>query len=164
MENFSKAIHLVFQRWTALQMCVEHSEVSNPQLEMEAFIQETIEFFQKYKGNVTPEDLNSNFHQWLEQVFGVAVEDDSPLQVGKHCCSLFHQIVDLGDLSPLKELEASMAAVKHRQAQSQIQEPEEGSDQDSDDSDMDVDKPVETRHKPEKVIDNDGYELVQRRR
>lgn len=182
---FSEGVTLILRRWTALQIALDQGLGSgNPNTDFADLHEETVGYFQRNGGDANAEDLAENFEMWFDQVFNLALEDGSALQVGRSLEQLYRQIVVEGNPATLLALRESQASVVGRQrAGTQIVgnneeglTVEDNSDDSDDDDDDEEDSDEEMgeagpssssggpKGKPEKIIDEDGFETVQSRR
>ena len=101
----------------------------------------------------------------MEDDLYIVLEDDSAVQVARKLIQVFNDVTN-GNLMELERLRSS-AGIQHGVSQG-IDETREGSDEDGDESetthDMDIDLPTPPMStKPERIIDDDGFELVQKK-
>lgn len=180
---FNEGVMLTLRRWTALQIALDQGlGAGDAERDFTDLLEETIGYFTRNGADANAEDLSDNFEMWFDQVFNMSLEDGSALQVGRSLEELYRQVVGQGNPAPVLALRESQARVVGKQragTQLVAGQDEEGltveddSDSDSDDSsdeDMDTDGGAgpstepQQRNKPEKIIDDEGFETVQRRR
>ncbi|RKO91191.1 hypothetical protein BDK51DRAFT_20976 [Blyttiomyces helicus] len=168
---FIESITLVFSRWTALQLALDHqmAGASTP-LRATELLEDTAAFFRTHGSEVHADELDSNFTAFFEEVFCAELDDGSPLQVGRTLVKLYAEIVGEGRLELLEELRGkarvSGAGRSVRAGGDADDDDEESGDEEEGEGEaMDVDVPVvrERAPWPEPVVDEDGFELVQKK-
>jgi pre-rRNA-processing protein TSR2 len=143
-------------------------------------LDETLGYFQRNGGDANAEDLQDNFEMWFDQVFNLSLEDGSSLQVGRSLEELYRQVVVAGNSAPLTALKESQERIVGNQrsgtkivanqeegltVEDNSEDSEDGSDSDEDMEDAGASSSAAPKkEKPEKVVDEDGFETVQRRR
>lgn len=144
---FKEAIELTFQSWSALQLASE----SENWRELAAL---TLDYFQQNQP-VESDHLEYNFYEWFQdECDGCSVEDNSMMQVSKDLILLHKQLFD-GKMEGLFEL-------RHLYKSKGAHAAPGDSSSEEEDLEMQVEKP--SKSKPDPVIDDDGFELVQRKR
>lgn len=153
-DKLSNAISIILSQWTALRIAIEHSLA--PESSMQELSQLVYEFFMTEK-QVYWDELAGNFDEYFLETFNMELEDKSSDSISKHLCLLFSELKEGKE----DEYAKIVAAGKKNVA---VCEKDESSDsEDEMDEAMEVD--VEPLAGPsEPVIDEDGFELVQRRR
>ncbi|KAI8898402.1 hypothetical protein BC833DRAFT_590028 [Globomyces pollinis-pini] len=170
---FSEAISMIFSKWTALQIAIDNCPYSHQTNLQSDLLQLTVSFYKEFNGKIEPDELEKNFTAFIEDQLCCTVEDGSPLQVANDIVQLYKLIVVQCDLELFNRMKAEIQA-KGNQAKTlskTIQD--EGASDDSDwnesvmgdgdsvmgSEDMAVDPPKPTGP----IIDDDGFELVQRK-
>ncbi|KAJ3328998.1 hypothetical protein HDU76_008855 [Blyttiomyces sp. JEL0837] len=182
---FEESLDLIFQRWTALQLAITHDMGGRNTLQKVAVLD--------YGLAVEDSELEENLQGYFDECFHVSLEDGSPTQVAKSLCKVFKELAE-GNLSTLEALRKATAgraqradgggAVSGSQRGRANADDDEDDDDDSDDDDdeyLDEDDLVlevadgeagssameivaEPPRRPEPVVDEDGFELVQKPR
>ncbi len=160
---FSEGLNAVFRRWTALQLALVEEEQA-----VELF-ESTLEFFQDCHRDKEPipfDSLEYNFYCWFEDELHCAVQDGSLIQVALDLISLYDEIMR-GDWSMYSKLMAAqpLAGTQASKTQGYISDGDSSDNEMQEDS-MEVD-PMEVEPKPSKaepIIDEDGFELVVKKR
>ncbi|KAI9019765.1 hypothetical protein DFJ74DRAFT_707828 [Hyaloraphidium curvatum] len=181
---FAEAAALVLRRWTALQIALDNGlGAADAQTEFGELLGEVLGFFARNGADAHADVLADNFDAYFDDAFGVALEDGSAGQVARALGDLHRKIVGSGDASPLAALRESQDRVVGSQragsqlvaAQDEGLTVEDGSSsddgEDSGDEDMEDAAPAAgpsaappRREKQERIIDEDGWETVQRKR
>ncbi|KAJ3274307.1 hypothetical protein HDV01_003158 [Terramyces sp. JEL0728] len=161
---FQEAVDVVFTKWTALQIGIDNSPYPG-QTPQKDLVEDTVEFFKEYNGQIHADELASNFDRFLEEQLDCYCEDNSPYQVSTHLLKLFAEIIGNSDLTTLQVMKEELSK-RGREVVSKVVADEGASDSEMEDESMDVemqaDTPVYT--KPEPIIDEDGFELVVRKK
>jgi pre-rRNA-processing protein TSR2 len=178
---FNEGLTLMFQRWTALQLVVDHQMGGIDTIEMAQMLQKhTYDFFLNHGLNVEPHELDENYIGYFEECFNADLEDGSGMQIANAAVGLFKELGQgsMESLNKLREL-----AAKGRPAGAAMatrvrgdDDEDDSSDDDSDDFPMDGDDIAEASRmqadepaaapapKPDPIVDEDGFELVQKPR
>lgn len=101
----------------------------------------------------------------MENEFNAQLEDDSARQIATEAVSLFEATAQ-GDFRPVEELVARATAARNL-GQGNDDSSEDGSDDGEEATSgeaMEVDSEASSSRRPEPVIDDDGFELVQKRK
>ncbi|KAJ3072612.1 hypothetical protein HDU98_003243 [Podochytrium sp. JEL0797] len=182
---FKESLHYVFLRWTALQLAIEHSMGGTTTLAKVSMLGDYIvDFFTTNGLRIDPTDLEDNMIEFFAESFQIELEDGSAPQISKTLCALFREI-GAGDLTRFEATKAAASRVTGASAQSRRvvgeDEDEDSSDSDSEDDgmmdassygapgpsgsgDMEMDDGAAApAARPEPVIDEDGFELVQQK-
>ncbi|KAJ3318278.1 hypothetical protein HDV06_000721 [Boothiomyces sp. JEL0866] len=162
---FQEAVDIVFTKWTALQIAIDNSPYTG-QTSQKDLLEGTIEFFKEYNGQVHADELATNFERFMEEQLDCFCEDNSPYQVSTHLLKLFAEIVGNSDLTLLQVMRDELVRTG-KKVVSKVVADDGASDSDMDndentDVEMQVDTPAYT--KPEPIIDEDGFELVVRKK
>jgi hypothetical protein len=150
---FEHSIKLIISKWPAFQTVLQESTWLEKEQEL---FELTLEYFQETK--VEPTELQENLQEFVEYTFGAEFEDDSYKLISNDICSLFGNIMN-DQMGLYEEL------VKFADGTITLLgsvDPDSGTDQDvEEDEDVVVEpKPI----KQEKIIDEDGFELVQKKK
>eukprot|EP00873_Tetraselmis_striata_P003281 jgi/Tetstr1/423545/TSEL_014218.t1 len=169
---FEEGCRLVFDRWTALKLAVEQGW-GGPQSTDKALdvLDDVADWFYRRKDHYEDE-LEEELTAALSEDFNCDCEDGSPLQVAKALTELYRELCK-GDLSGLERLRATAPASTQSCRVEQVDR--DGTVLDGDDSDSDVEMGDATMGEapgpaappqppPGPVIDDDGFELVQKPR
>ncbi|KAJ3103744.1 hypothetical protein HK100_004153, partial [Physocladia obscura] len=184
--QFTESIHYVFLKWTALQLVIEHSMGGSSTLQKVQLLGEYIvDFFAQNGNRIDASDLEDNLINYFQESFRVELEDGSAIQIAMLLCRLFSTLesADLSEFERVKVLAAIPLpeSMKSRRVSAGNGEADDDNDSDnaSDDS-LDEDgnniyeadametaensKAVrESVFKPEPIIDEDGFEMVQQK-
>ncbi|KAI9355902.1 Pre-rRNA-processing protein TSR2-domain-containing protein [Zopfochytrium polystomum] len=206
---FAEGVGLVFSRWTALQLAVEHQMGGRASAEKAQTLQaHTVDFFAQHGAAVAPYELADNFAGFFEEEFNAQLEDGSPEQVAATLVALYREVAASASASaasgaatpPVPPMLTAMraaaaaaggaAASSSLKASTKVVEGASGEDDSDDDEDdyadgvdgvvdgddgvdsgdshsqmQGVDGAAEPRPPPvERIIDADGFELVQKGR
>ncbi|KAI9339630.1 hypothetical protein BDR26DRAFT_379765 [Obelidium mucronatum] len=177
---FKEAIHFVFVRWTALQLAIEHSMGGSSTLAKVSMLGDYIlDFFTEHGLRIDPTDLEENVVEFFGESFQVELEDGSGAEISKMLCDLFAQL-GRGDLSGFERVRELASRVVPLGPSRKVVGDDDDDDDDSDSSDdddildysrgqqddMDMDDAssiASPAPKPEPIIDEDGFELVQQK-
>ncbi|KAJ3312916.1 hypothetical protein HDV04_002573 [Boothiomyces sp. JEL0838] len=161
---FQEAVDIVFTKWTALQIAIDNSPYTG-QTPQKDLLEGTLEFFKEHNGQIHADELSNNFESFMEEQLDCFCEDNSPYQVSVHLLKLFGEIVINSDLTSLQSMRDALKRGKKVVSKVVVDEGASDSDMENDenmDVEMQVDTPVYT--KPEPIIDEDGFELVVRKK
>lgn len=178
---FEEGVAAAFTQWTALCLAVEN-QWGGPHSVDKAnqVIQDVIDWFYDKKEHYA-DDLELELDDALRQDFNTECEDGSPREVADVLIRLHNQLLQ-GDttlLGQLRSRQASGASASTRQVVdfdgAEIEGSGGSSSDEDDDDEMDdggeapaatpLGPPQEQRQpKPQPVVDEDGFELVQGRR
>jgi pre-rRNA-processing protein TSR2 len=153
---FQNSIKMILSKWAAFQTVLEESNW--PQKEIELF-ELILEFFQTQ--TVAEYELEDNLKEFIEYTFETEFEDGSIKLVSRDICRLFDSIMK-EEMHLYEELVKFAATGKSKIKLENSLSDDETNEIDNDA--MKLDEPSSDTKKPEKVIDDDGFELVQRRR
>lgn len=146
-EYFNKSISIIFSKWTALQLASEGEESKITGLQ-----ELTLLYFKE--DSVDKDHLEYNFYEWFLDECECEIEDGSLSQVALDLVDLFDEIMS-GSLVSFKKLLIASPC-------------NPCNDQDDDvDEEMTIapNSALEISNNPNpKIVDEDGFELVQRRR
>ncbi|KAI9102734.1 Pre-rRNA-processing protein TSR2-domain-containing protein [Phlyctochytrium arcticum] len=176
-ELFTETVQLVFQQWTALQLALDHQMAGHGTTERAQELWEhTCEFFEKYTTAVMAHEIAENLKDFFDEIFNAELDDGSPEQIGETLVALYKEIMTEGKVD--RALAIKEQARGHPPIQSRQGNHDDSSDDDGDEGNdenptassesnqagqaMDVDNSNTSR--PEPVIDEDGFELVQPRK
>ncbi|KND04900.1 uncharacterized protein SPPG_00594 [Spizellomyces punctatus DAOM BR117] len=168
---FTDAVQCVFERWTALQLALDHqmagiSTAERPQ----ELLEHTCAFFQQYRTDVMPHEIAENLKDFFDEVFNAELDDGSPEQIGKTLVRLYRDVVVEGKTEEVLEMKAK--AQSSGRAAGESVKAGDGDDSSDDEVDgstgsdaMEVDSgPTQSEtsnRRPDPVVDEDGFELVQ---
>ncbi|KAI8909536.1 hypothetical protein EDD86DRAFT_140447 [Gorgonomyces haynaldii] len=147
---FCQTVRLTLTKWQALQLAIENSPYvpyEPPQQELERHI---LDFFVKHQQQVQADELAGNFEDFFAEQLDCEVEDGSFEHVGKQLVELYATVVVKQD---------TQAGLNYVQLMSNVQLPQSSVEEDEDFEEME--EVHEPRPKQEKIIDEDGFELVQ---
>ncbi|KAJ3287553.1 hypothetical protein HK104_008538 [Borealophlyctis nickersoniae] len=170
---FSDAVRLVFSRWTALQLALDHQMAGTAtETCAKEMYDHTLSFFREHGTEVYPDELCDNYKGYFDEVFNAELEDGSPEQVGKALVSLYAEIMVQGKMDGYEALKQKAASGRNAALASTVvgddssdDEDEEGGGEDREA--MEIDGGAGTApasaapSRPPPVIDEDGFELVQ---
>ncbi|KAJ3224777.1 hypothetical protein HK099_007895 [Clydaea vesicula] len=134
-------------------------------IQQKTYLYENIlEFFKKHSRNVEPHELARNFEDFFDEIFSLSLEDNSQYQIGTLLCKLYNEIFFSNSLEELTKLR-NWSSMKKSGTVKIVNNEGESTDDDSDESLVDEEMlVVKEKSKIEPVIDDDGFELVQKRR
>ncbi|KAJ3392221.1 hypothetical protein HDU92_008573 [Lobulomyces angularis] len=163
LNNTSRSTSLAF--WTALNICIEQDLAGFNSIQQKTYLYENIlEFFKKHSRNVEPHELARNFEDFFDEIFSLSLEDNSQYQIGTLLCKLYNEIFFSNSLEELTKLR-NWSSMKKSGTVKIVNNEGESTDDDSDESLVDEEMlVVKEKSKIEPVIDDDGFELVQKRR
>lgn len=161
---FEEGIRLVFSRWTALVLAVEN-QWGGPESEAkrEHLVQETLRYFLKHKEHYADE-LEEDLDDAILHDFNTQAEDGSPKEIADMLLAMYKECV-VGNFSLIEKLRSHPVAGAGRSQQQVVDN--DGtivSDADSEDDEMEDAQPMqqdEPPKRPEPVVDEDGFTLVQ---
>ncbi|KAJ3047210.1 hypothetical protein HK097_000123 [Rhizophlyctis rosea] len=173
-DTFSAAITLTFIRWTALQICLDNQLAGRETAEsLTTLHTHTLKFFRDFGTEVQAYELADNFTSYFDEVFDVDIEDGSPRQVGDALVKLYREVMIDGNTAGVEELKVKVEMSGNAGARASVRqggEDDEDDSEDEDENDGEVDSPMEVdaghsapAPRPEPVIDEDGFELVQKK-
>lgn len=125
-----------------------------------------VDFFNNYGVDVEVYELANNFNGYFDEIFHIGLEDGSENEVSRHIYNLYRDIVinhKTEELLRLRNLAHSQRPVSKGNKVSNgddSSDSEEGKDG-SEDEMMEVEPSVSTKMEP--IIDEDGFELVQKK-
>ncbi|KAJ3010771.1 UNVERIFIED_CONTAM: hypothetical protein HDU68_001994 [Siphonaria sp. JEL0065] len=143
-----------------------------------------IDFFSENGLRIDPTDLEENLVDYFSESFHVELEDGSAPEISKMLVALFAQLGrgDLSGFERVKELAGRVVALGPSRRVKGDEDEDDDDDSDSDDDsaldgngafdygsasgsgDMEMDEaPAALAPKPEPIIDEDGFELVQQK-
>ncbi|KAJ3219218.1 hypothetical protein HDU67_002214 [Dinochytrium kinnereticum] len=174
LQMFQEGMKMVFARWTALQIAIENQMAGTSTSIMASTLEvHTVDFFRQYGVNVEVDELEGNLEGYMEECFNLGLEDGSPGQVARAVTSLFRELAAEGRSDVLDRLRASAKSVRPVTGIKPVAADSDYEDSEDDDSDMD-DEDVGMEQdaapappppaKPEKIVDEDGFEMVQKGR
>ncbi|KAJ3307253.1 hypothetical protein HDV03_001738 [Kappamyces sp. JEL0829] len=151
-DYFTKGLDIIFKNWTALQLAADDLDKANELRDI------TLDHFKELSAQgdrVEVDSLEYNFYCWFEDEAECSVEDGSLLQVATDLVALHTQLMQ-GDTAMALRL---MAAQPTNGTAATRVEGEQDSDLEPDAMQV---EPVQSTapSKPEPVIDEDGFELV----
>lgn len=173
---FKEAASCVFDRWTALQLAIDHqmAGVSTRERSQE-LLEHLSDFFQQYGTEVMDHEIAENLKDFFDQVFNAELDDGSPEQIGKTMVRLYREVVVEGKTEEVEAMKEKARQQHGRAAAASVKangddssDDEDGEDESTNAEPMDVDE--ESRpalqnepqnRRPEPIIDDDGFELVQ---
>ena len=139
----------------------------------------TYDFFAAHGLEVDSSELEENLSGYFEEAFNVYLEDDSPALVAKDIVNLYRELSQ-GSLIRLEKLRSTSSAIAAAAAarRANHNNQNDSSDDDDDDDDnnegdnelngeddaMEMDISRSPVAKLEPVIDEDGFELVQKKK
>lgn len=155
--EFSTAVLIILQRWTALQICIEQQLAgSNSQQKVTQLHELITNFYSQDGQRVTEHALEESLGWFFSDMFNVAIEDGSTLEVARKLCTLYTEVVIQGNMSTVE----SMKKLVYMKPQSQIQA---GLSDDSEDDDSEGEGSVQMDvERSEPTIDEDGFQLIQK--
>ena len=175
---FEEGCYLIFMRWTALQLAIiNECGGSDSKDKAKSLFEEVLDWFYISKDHELS-DLQDLLDEAIQVDFNVQAEDDSPYMVARSLFNTYHQVAN-GDYSYVETLRQQfeqngtnqiVAESMRNSAQFLGGEEESSSDDEEDDDEngeggvgdgMDIDD--EEQGPPQPVVDEDGFELVQRR-
>mmetsp|Transcript_5252 Transcript_5252/g.12792 ORF Transcript_5252/g.12792 Transcript_5252/m.12792 type:complete len:194 (+) Transcript_5252:342-923(+) len=169
---FEEGCQLVFRRWTALQLAVEHGW-GGPQSQEKALdvIDDVADWFYRRKEHYEDE-LEDELLAAMSEDFNCDCEDGSPKEVARVLVQLYKELCT-GDTSGLERLRAS--GPSNAQASQMEQVDRDGTLLEGDDSDSDMEdchgavpggdaEMGEASAPAGPIVDDDGFTLVQGRR
>jgi pre-rRNA-processing protein TSR2 len=149
-KEFRHGLDMIFKKWTGLQLAISYSDYDTAE---EDLVRLTAEFFEE--STVEVDELENNLEAFVEEQLECQLEDGSPRQVARHVCEFFQQLKQ-GNLSMYEQMTREFGK---NIASAEVSD----SDADSDLEDEEQKLPQE-RKRPDPVIDDDGFELVQKGR
>ncbi|KAI8808478.1 hypothetical protein BJ742DRAFT_772141 [Cladochytrium replicatum] len=167
-DSFAEAVQIVFKHWTALQLAVDH-QTAGPDTDIVAsnLVRDVIAFFQSEGSTVAMDELAWNLEDCFANDLHVDLEDRSFEQVARRCVELYGEIVGRGETKSLEALRQAAQSSPSATQMSKGEVHEEEVDDDDDEMGMEVDAPVagpsSSAPAPPKDIDEDGFELVQKK-
>ncbi|KAJ3040941.1 hypothetical protein HDV00_010152 [Rhizophlyctis rosea] len=179
--DFTLALQYTFRTWTALNLCIDNQLAGrDTPAALQSLLDHTLQFFRDHGTEVFPYELADNFVAYFDEVFQTDLDDGSPKQVGESLCRLYREIMVEGKMEGLQALQVKVDRLGggNAGARASVRQGGEGEDDDDDDdsdfeddegtdgdSAMDVDAPSSSSPapKPEPVVDEDGFELVQKK-
>jgi hypothetical protein len=157
---FKEAIDLLLSRWTAFQIALEYQALPNEYAEITAELcTHILNYFQSNGLNANMDELEENLLFYFEDDLGVQLEDGSGREVANRLYGLFKEIVTEGKLENF-ELMKQKAKINIQSCQNMGQE----SDVQMKESNVQMEETPPATPKLETVIDQDGFELVQKGR
>ncbi|KAI8833739.1 hypothetical protein BC829DRAFT_448614 [Chytridium lagenaria] len=84
---------LIFDRWTALQIVIDHQMAGTQTKPMvEAITTHTYDFFHQHGQNVEVDELEGNYTGYFEECFDLELQDGSASQVARSVVMLFREL------------------------------------------------------------------------
>lgn len=156
---FKEGMNMIFTKWTALQLAIENSpyaynHLDHPQIQLEEL---TLEYFQQVK-NIDASDLSFNLEEFVSDQLHATFEDGSANLVSLDLLKLWNDVMN----NDFKFAEQIKTEFKLQSKGASVLQLDYSSDSDSE-SEV-VSTRITKAEKPEKVIDEDGFELVTRRK
>ncbi|TPX48152.1 hypothetical protein SeMB42_g01772 [Synchytrium endobioticum] len=191
--QFREAAHLIFHRWTALQIAISHQTAGPSTAQLASTLLDDVlsHIMSTPYTTLDAYDIAEGLEEYFISVLKISLEDESGLQVAKSMIKCFDMIVNKGDISELERLRGvvressgGMQAVGMSRMQGSDCDDVDGDceeDNDDDDNAMDGDisvcaasssshsgtsknKSVEEMQVDRgPIIDEDGFELVSRK-
>ncbi|KAI9017105.1 hypothetical protein BC832DRAFT_536463 [Gaertneriomyces semiglobifer] len=109
LDLFTKVVHTVFKRWTALQLAIANANFPSGHRTQE-LAEHTLEFFSQHKTEVYPDEIAENLKDFFDEIFDVELEDGSPEQIGKSLVRMYREVVIDGNLEEARKLVQSAVA------------------------------------------------------
>lgn len=148
-KQLEQGMSMILKKWVGFQMAVQNSDFEDAH---EQLLDLLLEYFQNY--TVTDDDLADNLNEFIMNELDCELEDNSPIQVSRHMCELFEELKN-GNTQMLDKMKLNFT-------ENNMDFEIEDSDSDESLSDTEL-EPLEAK-RPEPVIDEDGFELVQKGR
>ncbi|KAJ3108582.1 hypothetical protein HDU97_000864 [Phlyctochytrium planicorne] len=174
---FEEGFKLIVDRWTALQLAVDNQMGGTNTGVMVSTLQiHTRDFFKQYGNQVEVDELEGNLQGYFEECFNIDLQDGSASQVARVTVQLYRELASQGRSDALDRLRSTMknaravTGSKAMAADSDYEDDDSDEDDGSDDDDaMQEDSGPSVQAPPppppiEKIVDEDGFELVQTRR
>ena len=150
-KQLEQGMSMILKKWVGFQMAVQNSDFEGAHIQL---LELLLEYFQNY--TVTDDDLADNLDEFIINELDCELEDNSPLQVSRHICELFEELKN-GNTQMLDKMKSQFT---ENNVEFEIQD---DSDSDQSLSDTEMEPPSEAK-RPDPVIDEDGFELVQKGR
>ena len=154
--NFTEFVNLTLLRWTALQLAIDQQFNKN---QLEILTNLILDFFTSFK-TVEPFELENNFIDYFDYYFNISVQDSSCLQVSNVLCDGYKKLLN-GDLSDLNRLRSLELKVDQVLSKCILNNKEDDDDNENIEDSMNNMHIIKEKQVP--IIDNDGFELVQRK-
>lgn len=180
---FEEGAALIFTRWTALQLGVQNEWGGSKSVQKaQELLQDVIQWFYTTKDHEMC-DLQDMLDEALQLDFNIQAEDDSPYQVARLLVNMHNQVAagDFSYVQQMREAAAQQAAAAAAAASQRVANGEPGADEDSssedeegsdgedamdaeggEDMEMD-DAPAGEQQPRGPVVDEDGFQVVQRK-
>jgi pre-rRNA-processing protein TSR2 len=149
-KEFRHGLDMIYKKWTGLQLAISYSDYDSAQ---EDLVRLTSEFFEE--STVEVDELANNLEAFVEEELGCELQDGSPRQVARHICAFFGQLKQ-GDLRMYEKMNQEFGT---KATSAEVSDSDEDSDMEDE-----VEKLPQERKRIEPVIDDDGFELVQKGR
>ncbi|TPX61064.1 hypothetical protein PhCBS80983_g01394 [Powellomyces hirtus] len=180
--GFRESIQYVLKGWTGLQIAIDAQMAGHytAQTSQELF-EHMSAFFQQYGLEVMPHEIAQNLEAYFDEVFHANLDDGSPNQIGEKLCRLYKEIMVDGRTETFEAVKATanrangVAGASVRAGDDDSSDDDESSDEEIVGAEassssfstepMQVDAvPAEPRQRrPEPVVDEDGFEIVQKK-
>eukprot|EP01025_Chloroclados_australasicus_P024154 TRINITY_DN24312_c0_g1_i1.p1 TRINITY_DN24312_c0_g1~~TRINITY_DN24312_c0_g1_i1.p1 ORF type:complete len:184 (-),score=34.54 TRINITY_DN24312_c0_g1_i1:346-897(-) len=164
-QQFNDGVKLILDRWYVLNLAVEMRwGKGEPSVKKEIMYDEILESFRTRK-DLDELDLEDYFDEFFQVEFEMQVEDGSLSEVSRDLFKLHFECAD-NNFSRLDHLRSFQAfKINQETAMQEDDESEEDQDEDGDAMDVIEEEPSEIKQaKNQPVIDQDGFQLVQRKR
>lgn len=158
-QEFTVGIDIMLRKWTAFQICIQQDLAGFDSIQKHTQLLHLIcNYFLTQDQRVTQQLLDESLVWFFEDMFNVALEDGSASDVARRMCGLYNDVVQRGDVTQLNVLKQT--APVNNTAYSRI---DATHSDDSDDSEDDSDEEMYVvKEKIEPVIDEDGFQMVQK--
>ncbi|GAO51506.1 hypothetical protein SAICODRAFT_22391 [Saitoella complicata NRRL Y-17804] len=165
---FEAGVAFALHLWTALSLAVDQEWGGPDSADKRDWMAGVVvDMFESGK-DIEPDDIADQLDQIMQDEFDVSLEDDSSYQVAGTCVKL-HKDCAAGDFTFASTLKKQFSEKRPSAAKRMLQEgdEEDSSDEEGEAVDQEGDTAMgdeEPAAKPEPVIDEDGFELVQKPR
>ena len=172
--QFARSVYILLELWPALRQAVQEQWGGELSEEKRAFLLSHLcDEYGNHGARTRPDldDLTELIESYVMEEFDCELEDNSAALIAGHIC-LAHTGIFLEDKGDtiVAELEATLSRTGAKAQRAEVQDgfdmidDSEGSDEDDERPVQPSARPAEPAPKQERIVDEDGFEVVQSRR
>ncbi|KAH8915117.1 hypothetical protein BT69DRAFT_1289251 [Atractiella rhizophila] len=166
--RFASSVLSLLRSWSALTLVLSHNPTTG--CTVESFAEEIVSLFLSEETIPSQEAVEDFVLGYFDEDLSTSLEDGSEVGVARDLRMLWTESLAEGEGETMRRVREVEGRMKGRKVEVKVDEDEEVSGSDSeesgeDDVQMDVMEPsTKGRTKPEPVVDEDGFTLVQKKR
>ncbi|KAH8921439.1 hypothetical protein BT69DRAFT_1351605 [Atractiella rhizophila] len=165
--RFAASVLSLLRSWSALTLVLSHNPSTG--CTVESFAEELVSLFLSEETIPSQEAVEDFLLGYFDEDLSTSLEDGSEIGVAKDLRSLWTESLEEEEGETMRRVRETAERMKGRKVEVQVDEGEEISGSDSeesgeDDVQMEIVEPSKKREKPEPVVDDEGFTLVQKKR